>query len=181
LHNSSSVCLFLIDGGESPSYLCHHHCQKERKSKKKNQPTALQLIHSSVLRVCKTQGPRCGAMMELMGPFMWFGRYQSRLHACMELCSQYGTRFFGKRRILYAVFVSLDAVVFMVRSAYNNKLHYCSASVIAASCFADHQVSVRSPYSDGAIQGSCNSTMMCCVTAVPLSSRPKQPYTCRRQ
>lgn len=94
--------LFLIDG---TSYLCHHHCQKERKSSKKKTTGTAVSIH----RCCVIVGPRCGAMMELMEAcFCGFGRYQSRLHACMELCSQYGTRFFfGKTHSV----PSLDAVV----------------------------------------------------------------------
>ena len=93
--------------------------------------------------------------MELMGArFCGFGRYRSRLHACMELCSQYGTRFFfGKTHSV----PSLDAVVQLYswsgpRTTINfsivRQTFYCEQT--DASCLRGPSSFSAEPYNDGA-------------------------------
>lgn len=85
--------------------------------------------------------------------------YQSRLHACMELRSQYSTVhvFFRKTHIV----PSLDAVVQLYSwsgpRTTKIKLPYCSANVLLratdASCLRGPSSFSAEPYNNGAFPG----------------------------
>ena len=88
------------------------------------------------------------------GPFLWVWRISIPLHACMELCSQYGTRFFfGKTHSV----PSLDAVVQLYswsgpRTTINfsivRQTFYCEQT--DASCLRGPSSFSAEPYNDGA-------------------------------